>query len=100
MKRPSGDQTGEWLIPVLSVSTVLAPLRTSNSSIQLGARLPKSEPTMRKYAFPEPHTSRVPSGDQRQPVTLVLVARNRGGAPAGLRKIESATTYAAVAPSG
>ena len=42
----------------------------------------------------------MPSGDQRQPVTLLLVARNRGAAPAGLRKIESAATYAAVCPSG
>ena len=91
---------GEWLMPALSVTTVRAPLRASNSSIQLGARLPNSEPTMRKYAFPEAHTSRAPSGDQRQPVTLVLVARNRGAAPAALRKIESSATYAMVAPSG
>ena len=55
---------------------------------------------MRKYAFPAAHTSRVPSGDQRQPITLVLVARNLGAAPVGLRKIESAATYAMVPPSG
>ncbi len=73
-------------MPALSVSTVLAPFRTSNSSIQLGARFPNSAPTMRKYAFPEAHASRAPSGDQRQPVTLVLVARNRGAAPAGFHE--------------
>jgi hypothetical protein len=55
---------------------------------------------MVKYALPEAHTSRAPSGDHRQPVTLVLVARNRGAAPVGFRKMESATTYAAVCPSG
>ena len=45
---------------------------------------------MRKYALPAAHTSRRPSGDQRQPVTLVLAARNRGAAPAGFTKMESA----------
>src|SRR5215211_1114685 len=100
MNLPSGDQIGEWLIPALAVSTVRAPLRTSNSSIQLTARFPNIAPTMVNHALPAAHTSRVPSGDQRQPVTLLLVARKRGAAPAGFRKIESATTYAAVWPSG
>ena len=88
------------MIPFLSVSTVRAPLRTSYSSIQLTARFPNSAPTMRNQALPAAQTSRAPSGDQRQPVTLPLAARNRGAAPAGLRKMESATTYAAVCPSG